>query len=103
TEVVVESTQKVNDYQRSNLTLNKVENDWDTLQTEHNSKPLDGATIELYAKADVFEGSKLIYLKDTLVAKEVTNKAGQVQFHNLPLGEYYAKEVIAPEGYLLFD
>lgn len=103
TEVVVESTQRVNDYQRSDLTLNKVENEWDTLQTKHNSKPLNGAAIELYAQTDVYEGSKLIYLKDTLVGKEVTNKAGQVQFHNLPIGEYYAKEVIAPEGYLLFD
>lgn len=103
TPIVVEGVEKVNDYQRSDLTLNKVENDWDTLQPEYNGLNLSGATLELYAKEDIREGSKLIYRSGELIGKEVTNTVGQVKFHNLPLGEYFAKETVAPEGYILSD
>lgn len=103
TDVVLEAVEKTNDYQRSDLILNKIENNWDKLQPEYNGIRLSGATLELYAKEDIKEGSKLIYRSGELIGKEVTDKHGQVKFHNLPIGEYYAKETIAPEGYILFD
>ena len=101
TAVVSSGVTQTNVYQRSNITLNKIENNWDTIQTDFNGLKLSGATIELYAKNDIYEGTKLIYRSGELVGKEVTNSVGQVKFHNLPLGEYFAKETIAPEGYVL--
>ncbi|AGN24536.1 collagen adhesion protein [Erysipelothrix rhusiopathiae SY1027] len=92
-----------NKFQRSDLTLNKIENSWDTLQPQYNNIKLSDAVIELYAKNDIYEGKKLIYRSGDLIGKEVTNAAGQVKFHNLPLGEYFAKETIAPKGYILHD
>lgn len=92
-----------NKAQRSDLTITKIENDWDTIQTEKNGIKLSDATIQLFAKTDIYEGSRRIYLADELVGEEITDQHGNVVFHNLPLGEYYAKELKAPEGYLLFD
>lgn len=103
TPVVVESTTKVNDYQRSDLVLTKVENNWDTLFSENNGIKLKGALLDLYARQDILEGSKKIYIKDELVGTKVSDKHGNVTFHNLPIGEYYIKEVEAPEGYILHD
>lgn len=103
TPVVVEGVTKTNDYQRSDLELTKVENDWDKLQPEFNNIKLSGAVLQLYAKQDILEGSKKIYLKDELIGQEVSDKHGNVKFHNLPIGEYYVKEEQAPRGYILHD
>ena len=103
TEVITSVSKIANKFQRSDLTLNKVENDWDKVQSEYNGLKLSDATLELYAKDDIYEGSKLVYRKDQLIGKEITDQFGQVKFHNLPLGDYYAKETVAPKGYIIFD
>ncbi|WP_159649790.1 LPXTG cell wall anchor domain-containing protein [Erysipelothrix aquatica] len=103
TEVVLVSKTISNKYQRSNVTITKVENDWDTTFPEYNGIKLSDATIELFAKNDIYEGSTLIYRANELLGTEVTNAAGQVTFHNLPIGDYYAKEKVSPTGYVLFQ
>lgn len=103
TPVVIVTKNIQNKYQRTDITLTKVENNWDTTFPQNNGIVLSDAVIELYAKTNIYEGSKLIYLADTLIGTETTNANGQVTFHNLPLGDYYAKEKAAPNGYVLFN
>ena len=92
-----------NKFQHSDITINKVENDWDTTFSQNNGIALSGATIEIFAKNDIYEGTQLRYRLGELIGMEITNAAGQVTFHNLPIGEYYATEKVAPTGYVLFQ
>lgn len=93
----------VNEFQRSNVTITKVENNWDKIFLENNGLKLSDATLELFAKTDIYEGTNRIYRAGELIGTEVTNSVGQAIFHNLPIGEYYAKEKVAPKGYVLFQ
>ncbi|CAH2762046.1 VaFE repeat-containing surface-anchored protein [Erysipelothrix amsterdamensis] len=93
----------VNKFQRSNITLTKIENDWDQNFPENKGKKLSGASIELYAKEDIYEGSHRVYQAGDLLGTKVTDSTGKVVFKNVPIGQYYAKETKAPEGYVLFQ
>ncbi|MDE8227195.1 SpaA isopeptide-forming pilin-related protein [Erysipelothrix rhusiopathiae] len=93
----------VNEFQRSNVTITKVENNWDKIFPENNGLKLSDATLELFAKTDIYEGTNRIYRAGELIGTEVTNSVGQAIFHNLPIGEYYAKEKVGPKGYVLFQ
>ncbi|MDE8338261.1 SpaA isopeptide-forming pilin-related protein [Erysipelothrix rhusiopathiae] len=93
----------VNKFQRSNITLTKIENDWDQKFPENKGKKLSGASIELYAKEDIYEGSHRVYQAGDLLGTKVTDSTGKVVFKNVPIGQYYAKETKAPEGYVLFQ
>lgn len=103
TSLVTQSLNIENKYQRSNLTLTKIENDWETLFTANKGKALENAQLSLYAKNDIYEGNTKIYSKDQKIGTATTNNQGKVSFNNLPIGEYYAKEEQAPNGYILFE
>lgn len=103
TSVVTQSITVENKYQRSDLTLTKVENDWDNLFKDNNDKPLENAVISLYAQSDIYEGNTKVYSKDQKVGSATTNNIGKVTFNNLPVGDYYAMEDKAPTGYVLYE
>lgn len=64
---------------------------------------LEGAVFGLYAAEDMVNAdNKVVVTKDSLVGKAVTWKDGKCVFQNdLPLGQYYVKEIEAPKGYVL--
>ena len=64
---------------------------------------LAGAKFEVYAAEDIVNADgKIIVAKDTLVEKAVTGTDGKCVFvSDLPLGQYYVKEIEAPKGYVL--
>lgn len=103
TPVVVSSLSLTNNHQRGNLKLHKVENDWDTIFKDNNGKALSGARIQLFAKSSIYEGTKLIYPPNYLVDTQESDENGNLEFKNLPVGSYYAKEIESPKGYILFD
>ena len=45
--------------------------------------------------------TKLLYAKDTLIKKIVTDENGKATLESLPTGKYYIKEVKAGEGFIL--
>lgn len=53
---------------------------------------LSDVYFELYAKEDIYENGLLIYEKDKLVKKCITDDGGICDFDNLPLGKYYLVE-----------
>ncbi|MEY8524917.1 prealbumin-like fold domain-containing protein [Lachnospiraceae bacterium 38-10] len=64
---------------------------------EETGEPLAGAVYGLYAKEDIGEFCPA----DTLIATCVTGEDGRGVFgEDLPLGEYYVRELEAPRGYL---
>lgn len=55
---------------------------------------LKGIEYGLYVDKDVYdEKGEIKYKKDQLIKKAVTNELGQVTFENVPIGEYYLKEI----------
>ena len=66
---------------------------------------LNGATFGLFAKADIVNADGEVIVKaDTEIERAVTGKDGKVTFvSDLPLGQYYVKEVEAPKGYVKTD
>ncbi len=71
---------------------------------EKTAIPLEGATFGLYIKNDLKDcNGNLIVKKDTCVATEVSDTNGNLVFDNLPYGEYYLKELTAPEGFVVND
>ena len=51
----------------------------------------------LYAKEDIYENGKLIYSKDDKV-NECTTNDGKCKIENIPLGNYYLKEISTSGG-----
>ncbi len=75
------------------------------LQFLYETQKLAGATINLYAAEDIYsaDNSKtLIYAKDALVETITTTENGG-ESALLPLGNYYAKEITAPNGMVISD
>ncbi|MCM1497911.1 MAG: SpaA isopeptide-forming pilin-related protein [Clostridium sp.] len=66
---------------------------------------LANAVFGLYAKEDIINADgKVLQKKDTLIEKRVTDKSGKAVFlSDLPLGQYYVKEIQAPAGYVKSD
>lgn len=62
---------------------------------------LEGAVYGLYAKQDVINADGDIILKaDSLIEKSISDVNGELEFNaDLPLGDYYVKEIQAPIGY----
>ena len=51
---------------------------------------LPGAVFEVYKKGE-----------NTLLQTVTTNASGEIVFEKLPYGDYYLKEIVAPDGYIL--
>ena len=68
-------------------------------------KVLEGAVFGLFTKKDIVNADgKVIVNADTQIEKAVTGKDGKVTFtSDLPLGQYYVKELEAPAGYVKSD
>ena len=64
---------------------------------------LDNVEFELYAKDDIYENNKLIYNKDELIDKIVTDSKGRGIIDNIPLGKYYLKEIKSSNGNVFDD
>ena len=64
---------------------------------------LEGAVFGLYVAEDIVNADgKVVVAKNTLVEKAVTGKDGKCVFtSDLPLGQYYVKEIETPKGYVL--
>lgn len=59
---------------------------------------LSNVEFELYAKENIYENNKLIYNKDSLVNTIITDNKGKGIIDNLPLGNYYLKEIKSNNG-----
>ena len=96
--VTVEST---NYYQRGKARVHKV----DSLEGEDpkGDAKLSGATYALYASEDIYEGSTKIYSANQQVGGNVTTgENGYTDYiTELPIGNYYWKEINPSEGFLL--
>lgn len=69
-----------------------------------NEEPLAGAEFGLYVKTDILSGEKVIAEADALLATAVTDESGKAIFEqDIPFGEYYIRELKAPEGYVLSE
>jgi hypothetical protein len=65
---------------------------------------LEGVKIALYAKTDIYtqdEQKTKVYLQDELIASAITNSNGIAHFDNIPIGNYYIKEVSTINGFSL--
>lgn len=65
--------------------------------------PLESVIFALYAKEDIYENNRLIYKQDELVEELITDGEGKIQKDNLPLGNYYLKEVSTVGSHLLSE
>lgn len=81
-------------------------NDDFTYKTEN----LEGAVFEVYAAEDIYtadfrkdaDGKRILeYAAGTQVATLTTDKNGEAELADLPLGSYKVSEVKAPEGFVL--
>lgn len=97
TEVVYAGMDVTNERQKVKITV--IKKDAET------KKALEGAVFGLYAKEDIFDtDGRLIVAADTFIEKAVTGTDGMVTFiSDLPLGQYYVKEMEAPAGYVKSD
>lgn len=70
---------------------------------ESTEKEVPGATYGLYTAEDIIsKGGELLLEKDALIETQLTDGKGAITFEaDLPLGNYYIKELKAPLGYLL--
>lgn len=103
TPVVLLSKDFVNNYQRGDINLTKIEDTSDKFNPEYHGTKLEGIEFGLVAKADTYEGTTLIYRAGEIIGKEVTNSVGQLKFHNVAIGEYALRELKTIEGYQLLD
>lgn len=62
---------------------------------------LSDVIFELYASDDIYENGRLIYDKDSLIEKVTTDSAGEVLIDDLPLGNYYLKEIASSNNNII--
>ena len=83
---------------RQKVEISVVKQDADT------EKAVAGAEFGLYAKNDMKAHGAVIVKADTLLGKAVSGEDGKAVFtQDLPFGEYYIKELVAPDGYVSSD
>ena len=75
------------------------------LRYSETKEALEGAVFGLFAKEDIVnKDGKVIVKADTQIERTVTGKDGKAAFtSDLPLGQYYVKEIEAPKGYVKSD
>ncbi len=97
TPVIKESVTFANERQKVDLSVDKLDGE--------TGKGISGAEFGLYAAEDIVnvEGDVIVE-KDTLLEAAVSDENGDIQFvKDYPLGNYYAKEIKAPLGYVSSD
>ena len=73
-------------------------------QDADTEKAVAGAEFGFYAKNDMEAHGTVIVKADTLLGKAVSGEDGKAVFtQDLPFGEYYIKELAAPNGYVSSD
>ena len=97
TEIVYAGMDVTNIRQKVKITVVKTE-----AETE---EPLEGAIFGLFAKEDILNiNGEVIATADERIERAVTGSDGTVAFvSDLPLGQYYVKELEAPKGYVKSD
>ena len=97
TKVVFAGMDVTNERQKVQITVTKTDSE--------TKKELEGAVFGLFAKEDIVnKDGKVIVKADTQIERGVTGKDGKVTFtSDLPLGQYYVKELEAPKGYVKSD
>ena len=92
---VVEETVVVHN-QRQKLRISIDKKDADTKEA------IQGAVFELYAKEDIVTRSgRVVLVANSKIEQGITDKEGKLVFlSDLPLGQYYVKEIEAPKGYV---
>lgn len=97
TKVVYAEQSAHNERQKVQIKVTKIDADSEEM--------LEGAVFGLYALEEIQnkEGNTLVE-KNTLIEKAVSGKEGTCTFvSDLPLGQYYVKEIAAPKGYVSSD
>lgn len=62
---------------------------------------VEGAVFGLYAKEDILAHENVIVKADTLLGKAVSGEDGKAVFAlDVPFGNYYIKELVAPAGFV---
>ena len=97
TEIVYAGMDITNERQKVEITITKKDADTDEV--------LAGAIFGLYAKEDIKNADGDVIVKaDTRIERVVTGEDGKATFiTDLPLGQYYVKEIEAPAGYVTTD
>lgn len=97
TEVVYAGMSVTNARQKVQITVIKKDANTD--------EALEGAVFGLFATEDIEDVDGRVVVKaDTQIEKAVSGKDGMVTFvSDLPLGQYYVKEIEAPKGYVKSD
>ena len=97
TKVVFAGMDVTNERQKVQISVTKTDSE--------TKKELEGAVFGLFAKEDIVnKDGKVIVKADTQIERGVTGKNGKVTFtSDLPLGQYYVKELEAPKGYVKSD
>lgn len=90
--------------ERVNARVDLAKVDLETGAKTQGDSSLEGATYGLYAREDIVHPdgkTGVIHEKDSQIATLTTDKNGKAFIENLYLGEYYIKELVPSEGYLL--
>lgn len=96
TPVVEETVSFTNDRQKVELSVVK--------KDAENGSVLSGAVFGLYNQSEIVSGDKVVVEADTLLQKVTSGEDGKAAFTlDLPLGQYYVKELKAPAGYVSSD
>ena len=97
TKVVFAGMDVTNERQKVQITVTKTDSE--------TKEALEGAVFGLFTKEDIVnKDGKVIVKADTQIERTVTGKDGKAAFtSDLPLGQYYVKEIEAPKGYVKSD
>ncbi|MDE6195956.1 MAG: hypothetical protein K2F55_03745, partial [Erysipelotrichaceae bacterium] len=99
----VRTTINIKVHKYGNIQATKV--DKDTI-VAHGDATLQGAVYGLYANEDIVNKTtgEIIHAKDSLLETRTVDENGNMApFEKIRIGEYYLKEIQAPQGYLLSD
>ncbi|MCD8150415.1 MAG: Cna protein B-type domain protein [Clostridiales bacterium] len=96
TAVVKETVSFTDERQKVSISVKKTD--------AETSKVLSGAVFGLYNAEDIYVDGRVIMEAGTLIETVESDESGKAVFtKDLPLGQYYVKEITAPDGYLLSD